>query len=516
MPDTTGQRRRVVVYASVISMGLMTAAGALSVAWAAPNTQVIRPPQQATTTTPKSSPAAAKPTAVKPSAPTGAKRITTRGATAPSAAPSAAVSEEAKPFAVDPTRPLADQLMAVGIDVNDARAAAQAVTAALKGAPLSVGNTGRAALMTDGAKGTPHRLQSLQIFGARGVVADVERSADGTFSGKTVAVAVAAVASTQTPAVVRPASVSADPSSADAGQDDPRMWSARDGQSLRTAKSLRDIAQSTVGLRRISANGDANVALANAGIETNTARSAAQALAAVAPATLDRRSASIEVVNGRTGDGQVRLLTATIYDRNSRGQIWWFAPRNQPEGFFDEHGSRVGDSGMALPIEGSHISSPFGTRRWGRWAAFHNGLDVAGQYGTPIIAAADGVVDYTGWYYNYGKTVRIVHSDSLATSYSHMSNFAAGVGPGTRVRKGQLIGYVGSTGRSTGPHLHFCVLVDGQFVNPAPYVAGGGGGGGLSGQDLVSFRDWQRTTVGMARGGSSRRTSNDSDGYNRL
>ncbi len=516
MPDTTGQRRRIVVYASAISLGLMTAAGALSVAWAAPNTQVIRPPQQATTTTPKSAvkPTAAKPTApkstaTKPSTPNGVKRITARGApTKQATEPSAATSEEAKPFAVDPARPLADQLVAVGVNVNDARAAAQAVTTQLKGGSLSVGNTGRAALVADGVKGS-HRLQSLQIFGATGMVADIERGADGTFAGKTAT----AVAGAQPPTVVRPASLSADPSSADAGQDDPRMWSTRDGQSLRTARSLRDIAQSTVGLRRVSANGDANVALANAGVETHTARAAAQALSAVAPATLDRRSANIEVVNGRTGDGQVRLLTATIYDRNSRGQVWWFSPRSQPEGFFDEHGNRVGDSSMTLPIEGSHISSPFGTRRWGRWAAFHNGLDVAGQYGTPIVAAADGVVDYAGWYYNYGKTVRIVHSDSLATSYSHMSNYA--VAPGTRVRKGQLIGYVGSTGRSTGPHLHFCVLVDGQFVNPAPYVAGNGGGR-LNGQDLVSFRDWQRTTAGMARGGSSRRTSNDPDLPNRL
>jgi hypothetical protein len=111
--------------------------------------------------------------------------------------------------------------------------------------------------------------------------------------------------------------------------------------------------------------------------------------------------------------------------------------------------------------------------------------------------------------------VRIVHGDSLATSYSHMSSFAPGVGPGTRVRKGQLIGYVGSTGRSTGPHLHFCVLVDGRFVNPAPYVAGGGGR--LGPQDLVSFRDWQRTTAGMARGASRERSpSTEFDGSNRL
>jgi murein DD-endopeptidase MepM/ murein hydrolase activator NlpD len=502
MPDKTGQRRRIVVFGFVTSVGLMTAAGALSVAWAAPNTQIIRPPQQATATTPQG----------KPAATTGVKRATvpSKATTRSAPAPIASAVEEAKPFAIDPARPLEDQLVAVGVDPNDARVAAKAVTTALKDAPLGAGNTGRAALTADGAKGSTQRLQSLQIFGASGLVAEVERSGDGTFTPK----GVTTVASARAPAASRAASQGTDPSSADTGQDDPRVWSAGVGQPLRTARSLRDIAQSTVGLRRVSTNGDANVALTNAGIDTSTARSAALALTAVAPASLDRRSANIELVHGKTGDGQPRLLTATIYDRNSRAQIWWFSPRNQPEGFFDENGNRVGDSSMALPIEGSHISSPFGVRRLGRWAAFHNGLDVAGQYGTPIVAAADGVIDYAGWYYNYGKTVRIVHGDSLATSYSHMSNFAAGVGPGTRVRKGQLIGYVGSTGRSTGPHLHFCVLVDGQFVNPAPYVAGGGGR--LNGQDLVSFRDWQRTTAGMARGGSSRRTNTEADGYNRL
>jgi murein DD-endopeptidase MepM/ murein hydrolase activator NlpD len=140
-----------------------------------------------------------------------------------------------------------------------------------------------------------------------------------------------------------------------------------------------------------------------------------------------------------------------------------------------DRNNRVGDSGMALPVAGGQISSPFGMRHLGFAAAFHNGIDLAGQFGTPIVAAADGVVDYADWYYNYGNTVRIVHSDSLVTSYSHMSGLAPGVGPGTRVRKGQLIGYVGSTGRSTGPHLHFCVLVDGRFVNPSLYIGGDGG-----------------------------------------
>jgi murein DD-endopeptidase MepM/ murein hydrolase activator NlpD len=267
------------------------------------------------------------------------------------------------------------------------------------------------------------------------------------------------------------------------------------------ARPMRNAAPSPAGVRRVSTNGDANIALAGAGIDTATAQRAALALAAVAPATLDQRSAKIELVHGLASDGQVRLVTATIYDRHSRGQVWWFAPKGQPPGFFDQHGNRLGETGMTIPIEGSHISSPFGRRRLGRWTAFHNGTDIAGQFGTPIIAAADGTVDYAGWYYDYGKTVRVVHGRSLATSYSHMSRFAPGIGPGTPVRKGQVIGYVGSTGRSTGPHLHFCVIIDGQFVNPAPYITGGGNR--LGPQDLVSFRDWQRTTAGMARSASA-------------
>jgi murein DD-endopeptidase MepM/ murein hydrolase activator NlpD len=503
MPDATGQRRRKVVYVFAISSALTTAAGFHSIAWSAPNTQAIRPPQQATATTPNTP--ARKPATGSVKRPT-APGVGARRAVEPSG-PGAA--EEAKPFAIDPTRPLDVQLVAVGVDPADAKAAAQVVSTVLKGAPLGVGNTGRAELAAGAVKGGPQQLQSLQIFSAGAVIADIERAADGRFAGKAVAAAATTRQTTQPPA--------GESSSAEATEDDPRTWRSPEGWTPRVTSAARNIAQATVGTRRVSVNGDPNIALAKAGVDTETARSAAQALASVVPATLDRRSASIELVHGRSADGQIRLLTATIYDRSSRGQIWWFAPKDQPEGYFDEHGNRAGDSGMLLPIEGSHISSPFGGRRWGRWSAFHNGIDVAGKYGTPIIAAADGIVDYAGWYFNYGKTVRIVHSDSLVTSYSHMSSFAAGVGPGTRVRKGQLVGYVGSTGRSTGPHLHFCVIIDGRFVNPAPYV--GGGGGQLSPQDLVSFREWQRTTAGMARNAAGRHQATSpegGDGYNRL
>lgn len=496
MPETTGKRRFAAVVTIATSLGLMTAASALSAAWAAPNTQVIRPPQKAKAATSRAKPQA-RPTAKQQPTSSRAKRVTVSRPPVLRAPPLpvADAADEAKPFAIDPARPLSDQLVAVGVAPSDAAAASRAVATMMKGGRFGIGNTGRAAMAADG---DGHQLQSLQIFGASGMVVDIERVPDGTFAGKTVA-----GVRNRSPAP-----------SAGGGEDDLRTWGTPEGQSPAVTRPVRSVAQSTIGLRRVSANGDANVALAKAGVDTTTAQRAAQALAAVAPATLDPRSANIELVHGRTADGEIRLLTATIYDRASRGQVWWFAPKGQPEGFFDQYGKRLGESGMTLPIEGSHISSSFGRRRLGRWSAFHNGIDVAGRYGTPIIAAADGTVDFAGWYYNYGKTVRVVHSDSLATSYSHMSRVAPGIGPGSRVHKGQLIGYVGSTGRSTGPHLHFCVIVDGNFVNPAPYVSDDGGR--LGPQDLVSFREWQRTTAGMARGAPSGRTTGENGDRNRL
>ncbi|QQS11930.1 MAG: M23 family metallopeptidase [Rhodospirillales bacterium] len=481
------------------------------------NAQAIRAPQQAVAQ-PAAKPQAAKPQAAKPQAAgvtsPGAKRITipakrpttavARMGTPPGgAAPS---EPEAVPFSVDPSKPLVDQLAALGVGPADAEAAAKAAAKAMGRTPLTGGHSGRATFSPAPTEG--RQLQTLQIYlaGAAGPVVDVQRAASGGFT------ATGAVGSTSVATLRGGEGAGGESPRPEGVEDDHRRWNSEGGGSVRVAlPSTRSIAPKSIGTSRVSANGNANIALARAGIDTHTAQSAAQALAAVAPATLDVRSASIEMVHGRADDGQVRLLTATIYDRSSRGQIWWFAPKGQPEGFFDEHGNRVGDSSMTLPIEGSHISSSFGPRRLGRWYAFHNGADIAGRYGTPIVAAADGVVDYAGWYYNYGKTVRVVHSDSLATSYSHMSNFVAGVGPGTRVRKGQVIGYVGSTGRSTGPHLHFCVLVDGQFVNPAPYI---GGTGRLAPQDLVAFRDWQRRAAGASR---SRSTEAEAfDGPNRL
>jgi len=206
-------------------------------------------------------------------------------------------------------------------------------------------------------------------------------------------------------------------------------------------------------------------------------------------------NAKLELFEGRTGDGATRLLFASIGDSRTKQNYWWFTPIDQPEGWFDENGKRLGGSALADPLTDSRVSSPFGHRRYyGRrgGGGFHNGIDFEGKTGQPILAAADGVINHQGWYFNYGRTVKISHADNFETLYAHMSRFADGIGPGSRVRKGDLIGYVGSTGRSTGPHLHFSTIVDGQFVDPQPYISEGGAQSVLAGSSLVAYRKWQQ------------------------
>ena len=121
--------------------------------------------------------------------------------------------------------------------------------------------------------------------------------------------------------------------------------------------------------------------------------------------------------------------------------------------------------GMRMPVSG-RVSSGFGNRFHPilGYTRFHAGLDLAAAYGSPIVAAADGRVVSAGWSGGYGNLVRIAHVGGIQTMYGHMSRIVAA--PGSMVRQGQLIGYVGSTGLSTGPHLHYEVLKDGRAVNP--------------------------------------------------
>jgi murein DD-endopeptidase MepM/ murein hydrolase activator NlpD len=123
----------------------------------------------------------------------------------------------------------------------------------------------------------------------------------------------------------------------------------------------------------------------------------------------------------------------------------------------------VSGAGFIWPVNAA-ITSPFG---W-RWGRMHEGIDLGAAYGTPIAAAASGVVIYAGWEGGYGNLTVIDHGGGLATAYGHQSRIAVSVGQS--VSQGETIGYVGSTGHSTGPHLHFEVRVNGQAVDPLGYL----------------------------------------------
>jgi murein DD-endopeptidase MepM/ murein hydrolase activator NlpD len=120
------------------------------------------------------------------------------------------------------------------------------------------------------------------------------------------------------------------------------------------------------------------------------------------------------------------------------------------------------------PVDGS-ISAGYGWRV-NPWPEFHKGLDLAADYGTPVRAAADGIVRSTGWDGGFGNKVDIDHENGYHTWYAHLSRFA--VAPGRHVRKGEIIAYVGATGEATGPHLHYQVMLGGQAIDPYPYLNG--------------------------------------------
>ncbi len=123
-----------------------------------------------------------------------------------------------------------------------------------------------------------------------------------------------------------------------------------------------------------------------------------------------------------------------------------------------------------MPVGGVRLSSSYGMRSHPVLGSRrqHNGIDLAGPTGTPVYATADGIVGKAKYWGSYGNYVQIEHGGQLQTRYAHLSGYT--VSPGDTVRKGQLIGYIGSTGRSTGPHLHYEVRIAGQAVDPSPYM----------------------------------------------
>ena len=161
-----------------------------------------------------------------------------------------------------------------------------------------------------------------------------------------------------------------------------------------------------------------------------------------------------------------KILYANLKLSGQDNNLYYFDVEGS-EGHYDKNGKSVKKALMKTPINGARLSSPFGMRKHpiDGFNKMHRGTDFAAPMGTPIMASGDGIIKKAGWCGGGGNCVKIKHNSTYQTVYAHMSKFARGIKPGVRVKQGQTIGYVGSTGKSTGPHLHYEVIVNGKKVN---------------------------------------------------
>ena len=145
----------------------------------------------------------------------------------------------------------------------------------------------------------------------------------------------------------------------------------------------------------------------------------------------------------------------------------YYFDKEGSEGHYDKNGKSIQKALMKTPINGARLSSSFGIRKHpiDGFNKIHRGTDFAAPMGTPIMASGNGIIKKIGWCGGGGNCIKIKHNSTYQTVYAHMSKFARGMKNGVRVKQGQTIGYVGSTGKSTGPHLHYEVIVNGKRVN---------------------------------------------------
>tara|TARA_Y100001935_G_scaffold253557_1_gene260011 strand:+ start:184 stop:1476 length:1293 start_codon:yes stop_codon:yes gene_type:complete len=160
------------------------------------------------------------------------------------------------------------------------------------------------------------------------------------------------------------------------------------------------------------------------------------------------------------------IIFANLKLSGENNSLYYFDKKGS-EGHYDKSGKSVKKALMKTPINGARLSSPFGMRKHpiDGFNKMHRGTDFAAPMGTPIMASGDGVIKKAGWCGGGGNCVVIKHNSTYKTVYAHMKNFAKGIRGGVRVKQGQVIGFVGSTGKSTGPHLHYEVIVNGKKIN---------------------------------------------------
>lgn len=184
------------------------------------------------------------------------------------------------------------------------------------------------------------------------------------------------------------------------------------------------------------------------------------------------------------------ILYANLVLSGDRIQLYRFTPGDTDRAdYFDEEGHSVRKTLLRTPVDGARLTSYFGKRRHPilGYSRMHKGVDFGARSGTPVRAAGDGVVEKASRNGGYGRYIRIRHNSTYKTAYAHLNGYARGIKAGAKVKQSQIIGYVGSSGRSTGPHLHYEVQKRGAHVNPLRLRLPSGRR--LNGEQLAVFKD---------------------------
>ncbi|MBL41822.1 MAG: peptidase M23 [Rhodospirillaceae bacterium] len=163
-----------------------------------------------------------------------------------------------------------------------------------------------------------------------------------------------------------------------------------------------------------------------------------------------------------------KILYAALKTNKKWNKLYFFPTKSKYPEYFNSKGESAKKALLKTPVDGARLSSRFGKRKHPilGYTRMHRGIDFAAPYGTPVMAAGNGTIEKASRNGGYGKYIRIRHKNNFKTAYAHLKSYARNIRPGKNVKQGQIIGYIGSTGVSTGPHLHYEVLRKGRQVNP--------------------------------------------------
>ena len=253
---------------------------------------------------------------------------------------------------------------------------------------------------------------------------------------------------------------------------------------------------------RLAARGEINSSLYEAGNRANVPHAIMAALIRIYSHDIDFQrdihpGDSFEVLYDQpmTAQGKAvgegSIIYAAIHVGDKVKPIYRVIFSDNSTDYFDDRGQSIRRALLRTPVAAAHITSSFGMRVHPLlgYSKMHKGIDFGASIGTPIFAAGGGTIDDIGFRNGYGRYIRIRHNGTISTAYAHMSRFGGNMYHGAHVNQGEVIGYVGMSGRATGPHLHFEVLVNNQQVNPMSINLPSGRN--LEGVLLADFRKGQ-------------------------